>query len=154
MRSTPINFRADRIDSREIASRIEWLICDHTDDDGAVLGRSHWSDAAEYEEYVGLRDLMRELSDSLPSGYDPADDCIMLIKSSEWRDYVIEWTADTWGADWFERDSRTFEERRLTWDDITSREPFNCIDWDMYAHDLKTNHSEITIDGTDYVIAG
>lgn len=154
MRSEPINFRADRIDSREIASRIDWLTCDHLDDEWGVLPESGWKDSDEYTEYVGLRDLMRELSDSLPNRCDPAQDCIMLIKSSEWRDYVIEWTADTWGANWFERDSRTFEERRLSWDDITSREPFNCIDWDMYAQEQRTNHSEITIDGTDYVIAG
>lgn len=154
MRSTPINFHADRIDSREIASRIEWLICDHTDDDGAVLGRSHWSDTAEYEEYVGLRDLMRELSDNLPNGYDPADDCIMLIKSSEWRDYIIDETLDMWdSANWFQRDPRTLEESPLTWDDITSREPFNCIDWDMYARGRRPHHGEVTIDGTDYVIA-
>lgn len=153
MRSEPIDFRADRIDSREIASRIDYLTCDHLDDKGEVLPESGWEDSDEYTEYVGLRDLMRELSDSLPNGYDPADDCIMLIKSSEWRDYIIEETQDMWDSNWFQRDPRTLKESPLTWDDITSREPFNCIDWDMYARGRRTHHSEVTIDGTDYVIA-
>lgn len=154
MRSTPISTNADRIDSREIAARIDWLTCDNTDDGGEILPEGQWRDAAEYEEYAGLRDLMREISDSLPNGYDPADDCIMLIKSSEWRDYVIEFTGDTWGRSWTETDPRTFEETRLTWEDITQVPPFNCIDWDSYARGERTNHSEITIDGTDYVIVG
>lgn len=153
MRSTPIDTRADRIDSREIAARIDWLTCDNTDDDGEILPGNRWRDAGEYEEYAGLRDLLKLIADSVPNGWNPEHDCITLVKSSEWRDYIIDETRDTWDSNWFQRDPRTFEESRLTWDDITSREPFNCIDWDVYASDRRTHHSEVTIDGTDYVIA-
>lgn len=150
MRSTPISSDDDRIDTRDVIARIDWLTCDHTDEDsGEVLGPAHWSDGAEWEEYVLLRDLLAAVDSNSRSGLD---DGITLVRETAWRDYVIDWYADTWGGEWFTRDERTFREHQLTWNEITSRSPFNAIDWDQVARDDLTGHSQITFGGVDYVI--
>lgn len=133
---------ADVIDSRQVIDRVEELTAEieagSTDPD---VGR----------EFEALNGLLAGFRSCVQYERQVADG-MTAVRETYWVEHITERTGDCWVADWYEEDPFTFKRKRLSWEDITSRAPFNYIDWAAYARDCRTDCSEFEYDGVTYIV--
>ncbi len=127
-RTTEITNNQDVIDSRDVIARIEALeesIQDafdaHEENPDAEV-----PDEDEVEELARLKKLAAQ-----GEGYGDWDSGETLISESHFPDYARELHADT---------SET----------VLDAWPYNCIDWEKAADELKQDYTELDFDGTAY----
>ena len=88
-------------------------------------GFQNWiEEQGQYDEYLDLKSFIGEIS-----GYVDRDET--LIHEDEFEDYAKSLAQDCCQADWTQ------------W-------PFNCLDWERAASDLKYDYSEAELNGTTY----
>jgi len=138
-----LDLTADLIDTRDIVARIEEIELDNTDNEGETADYLTWSPDAQ-KEWTGLSQIIEEVGDE-------ACDGVTLINDGYFAEYTREWYADTWGAEWYQRNERTYREEPVTWDMIMSRLPFSCINWEKVADEVYPDYSQLEIDGTTYL---
>lgn len=124
---TPIDGSMDYIDSRDVIARIEWLeVFTNGEYDTET---ENGLDEAERDELRALRALAEEAS-----GY-----------SDDWE-YGAQLIRDTVFADYTEQ----LAEDCGYLQDTGDRWPFNHIDWDSAADDLKQDYTSVEFDGAEY----
>lgn len=113
----------DIIDSRDVIERIEELEALEADEETAIH-------EDEVEELARLRALAEQ-------GEQYADDWkygAVLVRSTYFVDYAKQYADDV-----------ISDMRENSW-------PFNHIDWDEAADDLKIDYTEIDFDGVEYLV--
>lgn len=128
MQSTALDLSADIIDVRDIIARVEEL-------EELIDGEGCADQCQEYaDELQALRAILADLQglggdEQWRGDWYP----VTLIRDSHFRDYA-EALADEICAD---------ERRDASW-------PYNCIDWEQAARELRYDYSGVDIDGVTY----
>lgn len=136
----------DTIDARDIAKRIEEIEFDHMVD--GEFDVSTW-EPDEAHEYRVLTELLNELPDNA------ARYGMTMIRESYFRDHIREEYGEI-GPELYELRSRSgnatwdMELTRVPWDELMSRRPFSCIDWDAVAEECRSDYTSVEFEGTTY----
>lgn len=119
---------ANVIDSRDLVNRVEYLesLATYDMDSGEYYVTDDGMDDDEREERAMLRDALDEIGEEASSG-------VTLIADDYFEKYAQEYAEDVFSGD-VKIDS---------W-------PFNRIDWEAAAEDLKVDYTSIEIDGDTY----
>lgn len=148
----PVTPYDDIIDTRKIIERIEEIESEYDDGEGETHGIGIWA-PLDREEWVTLTDLLSEI------GEDACRDGVTLIRESYFKDYVREGYGEI-GPELHEYRSKSgratwdMEYVRVEWDELMSRPPFNCIDWEAVAEDERSDYSIVEFLGTTYYYQG
>lgn len=136
----------DRIDSRDVVERIEELEAEFTDDEGQLC----FADDDNLAEYQALNRLMGELA-KVADYEGHARDGMFLTHESHMSAYAAEFYAETYQP-FKEYDGRQFKDVEVPWDELMSRLPYSCIDWEQVARVMESESNSVDWDGVTYYV--
>lgn len=131
----PIDSWDDRIDSRDVLTRIDELTKEresYMEDHADGWWPGEYPDEAK--ELRSLVKLVSELRQEAMSG-DTPEDGIFLVRESDFEDYAEEL--------WEETTDSSDRELATKW-------PYTHIDWEAAANDLRQDYTSIEFDGVTY----
>lgn len=141
---------ADRIDTRHVIERIEELQGEYADTEtGEPLPVAGWNDDA-WEECQTLKGLLAECVKVQDYEEHPAGG-MFLTRESYMTEYMAEYYADTYSP-FKEYDHKKFKDVEVSWDELTSRLPFSCIDWSQVAKVIESESNSVTYDGVTFYV--
>jgi hypothetical protein len=147
---TDLSNYADRIDTHDVIERIEELEAEYSDTEtGEVLPVGGW-DSEAWQEWQTLTALIVEC-DKVAQYEGHTADGMSLTRESYMTEYAAEWYSETYSP-FEEYDGRQFKNVRVSWDDLTSRLPFSCIDWGKVAEVMESDSDSVTYDGVTYYV--
>lgn len=144
--SSNVSNLCDVIDTRQVLDRLEELSEQYANDEGEITDTLTWI-PDDREEWSDLNRLIEEVRND---SHESVENGVTLIRETYFTDYIKDFYADGGGRELHEFDEKTHGYKRIPWDELMSRAPFNCIDWEGVAEEEKEGYSEFDYDGTTY----